>query len=295
MSDLSAFGLLNIDKPSQMTSHDVVAKVRRYTKTKKVGHAGTLDPLATGVLVICVGRATRLSEYVMHTTKRYQARVHLGVTTDTYDAEGTVLQERDANHITREMVEAALTHFVGDIAQVPPMYSAIKQGGRKLYELARAGEIVERPARQVTIAQLTVLDWSPPHFTLDVECSAGTYIRSLAYDLGEILGVGAHLAGLIRTASGVFRLEEAIQLDSLLDNPNWQDKLIPADEALAQLPALHLDESAYDHIRHGRAIPGGDDCVDNTLARAYAPDGNFVAIIQAKGGIWHPHKVFLDS
>jgi tRNA pseudouridine55 synthase len=291
---LSAFGLLNIDKPLQMTSHDVVAKVRRYTKIKKVGHAGTLDPLATGVLVLCVGRATRLSEYVMHTTKRYQARVHLGVTTDTYDAEGTVQQERDASHITCEQLETALTDFTGDIEQVPPMYSAIKQGGRKLYELARAGEVVERPARQITIDQLVIQDWSPPLFTLDVMCSAGTYIRSLAYDLGEVLGVGAHLAGLVRTASGAFHLEQAIKLNTLLDNPNWQDYLIPADQALAHLPALHLDEAAYDHIGHGRAIPGGDGFTDDTLARAYAPDGNFVAILRAKAGIWHPHKVFLN-
>ncbi|NDJ61826.1 MAG: tRNA pseudouridine(55) synthase TruB, partial [Chloroflexi bacterium] len=198
------FGFLNIDKPLGWTSHDVVAKLRRGLQIKKIGHAGTLDPLATGVLVICLGAATRLSEYVMDTTKRYRAVVHLGVTTDTYDAEGEITAQRPSDHLSEADVRDALGAFVGALEQVPPMYSAIKQGGRKLYDLARAGEVVERPPRPVHIHALEVVAWQPPQVTLDVTCSPGTYIRSLAYDLGAALGVGAHLAGLMRTASGSF-------------------------------------------------------------------------------------------
>jgi tRNA pseudouridine55 synthase len=273
------------------TSHDVVAQVRRVTGIKKVGHAGTLDPLATGVLVVCVGAATRLSEYVMHATKRYRARVQLGITTDTYDAEGAVLIERDSSHITRELVEGALARFLGDIEQIPPMYSAIKQGGRKLYELARAGETVERAARPIRIDALSIIDWSLPEFTLDVTCSAGTYIRSLAYDLGEALGVGAHLAGLVRTASGVFTLEHAVGLETLLDSPDWKSYLILPDVVLAEMPTVFLDAVAAVHILHGRAIPAGD-VADNVLGRAYNAEGHFIAIVRAMNGLWRPEKVF---
>ncbi|MBZ0293072.1 MAG: tRNA pseudouridine(55) synthase TruB [Anaerolineae bacterium] len=284
-------GFLNIDKPLGVTSHDVVAHVRRGLKIKKVGHAGTLDPLATGVLVICVGAATRLSEYVMHTTKQYRAQVHLGIETETYDAEGSVIAECDASAVPREAVEQALLSFVGDIDQTPPMYSAIKQGGRKLYELARAGETVERPARAVRIDNLTLVDWSPPRFTIDVTCSAGTYIRSLAHDLGEVLGVGAHLSGLIRTASGAFGLENATALDTLLSSDDWQQYLITPRMALAQLPSLTLDQAAVDHILHGRTIPV-EQAPDAELVQAYDPQGVFIAVLKRSGSHWRPHKVF---
>jgi tRNA pseudouridine55 synthase len=288
------FGFLNINKPLHLTSHDVIAKIRRGLGIKKAGHAGTLDPLATGVLVVCVGQATRLSEYVMHTTKRYHARIRLGVTTDTYDAEGQVIQERDASHITREAVEAALMGFLGDIEQVPPMYSAIKQAGKKLYELARSGVTVEREARHVTIHELVLLDWTTSEFTLDISCSEGTYIRSLAFDLGEKLGVGAHLAGLVRTASGNFTLEESVSLDELLNNPDWRQHLISPDVALSHIPAIHLDPTASDHILHGRTIPAGD-MLDAIFARAYNHEGRFIAIVQSQSGAWRPHKVFLPQ
>lgn len=286
------FGFLNINKPPGMTSHDVVAKIRRGLKIKKVGHAGTLDPLATGVLVVCLGMATRLSEYVMDSTKRYRARVHLGVTTDTYDAEGEILLQRDCTHITQANVEQALAVFTGEIEQIPPMYSAIKQGGRKLYELARAGETVEREARRVRIDALTVGEWTPPYFTLDVTCSAGTYIRSLAYDLGEALGVGAHLAGLIRVASGRFALEDAITLDDLFSADDWQSHLIPPQSALADWPVVNLDSDSVDHIAHGRVVPGAQT-QDGILVLAYAPGGEFIAILRSDAGAWKPHKVFL--
>lgn len=286
------FGFLDIHKAQGMTSHDVVAKVRRGLKIKKVGHAGTLDPMATGVLVVCLGGATRLSEYVMQSTKRYRARVHLGVTTDTYDADGEVQLRRDAAHITHSDVESALVHFQGDIQQIPPMYSAIKQGGRKLYDLARAGEVVEREPRAVRIDGLEIMNWTPPEFTLDVTCSAGTYIRSLAYDLGEHLGVGAYLSGLIRLASGRFKIEESHTLDDLLTAEDWMQFVIPPQAALADWPAVHLTAADADHILHGRAIQHSDSYISD-LAFAYAPDGQLIAIVQAGDGLLRPHKVFL--
>ncbi|MEP6984681.1 MAG: tRNA pseudouridine(55) synthase TruB [Chloroflexota bacterium] len=290
MSDISGF--LNINKPLNMTSHDVVAKIRRTFKIKKVGHAGTLDPLATGILIICVGNATRLSEYVMHATKHYRARVHLGVTTDTYDAEGAVFQERDPSHIQLVDVEAKLGAFLGDIEQMPPMYSAIKQGGQKLYDLARAGQTVERELRPVKIASLKIEDWSPPEFTLDVVCSAGTYIRSLAFDLGEALDVGAHLSGLSRVSSGTFQLENALTLETLFASEDWHQYLIPPQVALADWPTVQLSEEDADHILHGRAIQAPQ--TSNELSFAYDPNGQLIAILRADAGLWRPHKVFSD-
>lgn len=292
MAEVSGF--LNINKPLHMTSHDVVAKIRRGLKFKKVGHAGTLDPLASGVLVISVGNATRFSEYVMNSTKRYRAQVHLGITTETYDAEGAILQERDASHIQRKDVESQLGVFLGDIKQIPPMYSAIKQGGRKLYDMARAGETVEREARAVRIDSLDIIEWSPPEFTLDVVCSAGTYIRSLAYDLGEALGIGAHLSGLSRLASGMFRLDGAVELGTLLASDAWQQYLIPPQIALSDWPTVQLSAEETEHILHGRSIGMDVNLAAGELALGYASDNHLVAILRADSGSWRPHKVFSD-
>lgn len=290
---MTVFGFLNIDKPPGLTSHDVVAKLRRGLTMKKIGHAGTLDPLATGVLVLCLGSATRLSDYVMHATKHYEARVHLGVTTTTYDAEGDVTAQHDTGHITRADVEAALEPFRGNIEQLPPMYSAIKQGGRKLYDLARAGETVERQPRPIRIDALDITDWQPPHFTLSVTCSAGTYIRSLAFDIGEVLGVGAHLAGLVRTASGRFTLADAVALDDLLADPAWTRHLIPPSVALADYPRLDLDTAAVEELRHGRPIQAEAGIPDDTLTFGYMDDDHLLAILRSRGRWWRPQKVFL--
>ena len=286
------FGLLNIDKPGGPTSHDLVAAVRRGTRVKKVGHAGTLDPLATGVLVLCLGPATRLSEYVMRSRKRYRARVHFGVVTDTYDAQGEIVARSDALP-ERAAVEAALADFRGAIEQVPPMYSAIKRGGRKLYELARAGQDVERPPRAVTVYRLALLDWQPPFATLDVECSPGTYIRSLAHDLGQALGCGAHLAALQRRASGRFRVEDAVPWDEFraaMEAGTWQQYLLPPDLALADAPAVHLSAEQAARVLHGNTIAARE--VAGDLARAYDPAGRFVAVLERRGADWKPQKVF---
>ena len=289
---MTVLGFLNIDKPAGLTSHDVVARVRRGLKIKKVGHAGTLDPMATGVLVLCMGAATRLSEYVMHTAKGYQARVRLGITTDTYDADGEILAEHDASTITQAAVQRVLAEFTGDIEQVPPMYSAIKRQGKKLYELARAGQTVERDPRPVRIEALEIGEWSPPEFTLNVRCSAGTYIRSIAHDIGAGLGVGAHLSGLVRTASGHFTLENAVALDALLASDDWQAHLVGPEVALAHIPAVTLDDAAVAGVQHGRAV-AADNAESGLLAQAYGPHGEFVAIIEGDGMRWHPRKVFL--
>lgn len=283
-------GFLNVDKPVGMTSHDVVAAVRRGLRIKKAGHAGTLDPLASGVLVVCLGSATRLSEYVMASTKRYRARVRLGVETDTYDAEGEVLAARDASGVTLDAVEQALEPLRGEIAQIPPMYSAVKQGGRKLYELARAGETVARAARPVFIEMLTVTEWTPPIVTLDIVCSAGTYVRSLAHDLGAALGVGAHLAGLVRLASGVFKLEDAVPLDVLLAEPDWTRRVIPPAAALTRWPVVDLDADALSRVMRGQALPDARASA-GTLAQGRAPDGELAAVLEGDGVRWRPIKV----
>ncbi len=295
---MSIFGFLNIDKPPGMTSHDVVAIVRKGIGDKKikVGHAGTLDPMATGVLIVCVGHATRLSEYAMHQTKVYKATVHLGVNTTTYDAEGDVVAT-DERPVSQSEVEAVLPQFRGEIEQVPPMYSAIKQGGKKLYELARQGKTVERPPRQVTIHQLDLHNWNFPTFDLTVGCSAGTYIRSLAYDIGQAVDVGAHLSALRRTQSGYFTADEAVQLDDLrtaFAEKTWPAHLIPVENALIDIPRLDLDAEAVKIVQDGGFIPREED---NTapLLRAYTADGQLIALMEPHpkySHYWKPKKVF---
>lgn len=309
---MNLFGFLNINKPLGVTSHDVVAQVRRAAKTHfgqklKVGHAGTLDPLADGVLVICLGGATRLSDYVMNTTKRYRARVRFGISTTTYDAEGEIIAERDAQAITREQVTAALSHFIGHIEQIPPMYSAIKQGGKKLYELAREGKTVERAGRAVHISDIALTDWTSPECTLDVTCSAGTYIRSLAHDLGERLGCGAYLTGLTRTASGSFTLENAVALDNLLNTPHWDSHLIRPETPLINMgwPQYALTDAQVIDLKQGRAILLDTDessqyrdvVNDASYLLGMTPDGTLATFLQPDSldnGVWHPRKVFLD-
>lgn len=289
---MNASGFLNIDKPSGMTSHDVVAMLRQGLRLRKLGHAGTLDPLATGVLVLCVGQATRLSEYVMQGRKRYRAEVTAGVSTGTLDREGAVLEERDASGLTREQVEDALHAFRGEIEQVPPMYSAVKQDGRKLYELAREGKSVERRTRRVTMDELEVVDWSPPRFTLELACSAGTYVRSLAQDLGEALGTGAHLSGLVRSASGVFRLENALSPQQVLAAGDWPSLLVSPVEAMPDLPPVYVRSAGQERLLQGRTVPREEEDPDVALAQATGPTGALLAIVARDGSNWQPRKVF---
>ncbi|MBX3064262.1 MAG: tRNA pseudouridine(55) synthase TruB [Anaerolineae bacterium] len=299
---IEPFGFLVVDKPQGMTSHDVVAKTRRGTGIKRIGHVGTLDPLATGMLVLCVGAATRLSEYVMHTDKLYMATVRLGIETSTYDAEGEVISTADARHISKDQIDRALGRFRGAILQVPPMYSAIKQGGKKLYELAREGQVVERDPRPITIHAIHTYETQRPHDipnVLDAKivvwCSSGTYIRSIAHDLGETLGVGAHLVALHRRIIGGFQhMTPWGTMLAAFHDGSWRQFLWDETIALSSIPALHLSDEETQFVQQGRLI-GENAAVDGTLRRAYTADGKFLAILAAREGHWHPHKVFSSA
>lgn len=289
MTDLS--GVLCVDKPLGMTSHDVVGRVRRVAGLRRVGHAGTLDPLATGVLLLCLGRAARLIEYLVGHDKVYETTVRLGQTTATYDAEGDVLEERPFHHLTHPQIEDALQPFRGDILQQPPIYSAIKQGGQPLYKLARQGKTaVERPYRPVTIHELTLLSWEPPHLSLRIGCSSGTYIRSLGYDLGEALGCGGHLSALRRLAVGDFGIETAVALQDLTPE-NITEYLLAPETAVRHLPRLDLPETAAADILQGKPIPR-DEAPSAELVRAYSPNGEFLGVVAAVDAQWRAHKMF---
>jgi tRNA pseudouridine55 synthase len=284
-------GVLCVDKPLGMTSHDVVNRIRRLAGLRRVGHAGTLDPLATGVLLLCLGRATRLIEYMVGHDKVYETTVRLGQTTATYDAEGEVVVERPFRHLTLSQIEEALQPFRGDIQQQPPLYSAIKQGGQPLYKLARQGKTeVVRPFRPVTIHELALLNWEPPHLSLRIGCSSGTYIRSLGYDLGEALGCGGHLSALRRLAVGDFGLETAVPLADLTPD-NMTDYLLPPDTAVRHLPRLELTETAAEAILQGKVIPQTSPATAK-LARAYNLSGQFLGIVGSQDDAWVARKMF---
>ncbi len=295
-----AQGILNVNKPLGRTSHDVVERIRELTAVRRVGHAGTLDPLATGVLLVCVGRAaTRVAEFLMGQPKFYRTDVRLGVTTDTFDAEGEVVAESSVE-ACRADVEAVLEKFRGSIEQTPPMYSAVKHQGKPLYKLARRGVEVERAPRRVEVYSLELTAWDPPRCTLEVKCSAGTYVRALVHDLGQELGCGAYVTALTRLASGRFRLKNSVALDRLARmarEGRWSDLLRPIDEALAdQFPALHLDACAAKRLCSGQAIESDELRAEGgALVRVYGPRGQFLALasFNAAEGAWRPRKVFV--
>ena len=286
--------LLVVDKPVGPTSHQVVTLIRRGTGIRKVGHAGTLDPRASGVLILCLGSATRLSEYLSTSSKQYEAVVRFGSATRTYDAEGDVIYETGESPTKREIMKY-LPEFTGEIQQVPPPYSAIKVKGKKAYELARDGKDVELESRSVNISKLEIASYRPPDLSLRIECSAGTYIRSLAHDLGQRMGTGAYLAGLRRTKAGPFKIEDATPLAMLevgFIAENWEQYVIPAAEALPDFPIIAVNGESLKKLRNGHRIeaePGSEG-----LARALDPEGELVAVLEAveDGTLWHPVKVF---
>ncbi|OGO27734.1 MAG: tRNA pseudouridine(55) synthase TruB [Chloroflexi bacterium RBG_16_52_11] len=292
-------GVLVVDKPVGLTSHDVVQVIRRGTGIRRAGHTGTLDPRASGVLVILIGPAVRLSEYVSASDKRYQATIRLGSSTDTFDAEGVVTASTNAwNNISEEQFDEILQKFVGEIEQVPPPYSAIKVKGRRAYEMAREGEEVELEPRKIHVYSLEVLEWAPPEVVIDVYCSSGTYVRSLANDLGSELGCGAHLIGLRRTKSGKFTLRDAVPLRRLQEAFNageWYRYLIPAAEALADWPMVELDADQVELIRHGHRVQA--DSGSMGWARGVSQQGDLVALLEIDEATleWQPRKVFFQS
>jgi tRNA pseudouridine55 synthase len=301
-------GLLNINKPKGITSHDVVKRVRKLSGQRRVGHTGTLDPMATGVLLVCLGQATRLIEYLLSGRKHYRATIRFGLTTSTLDAEGEIIRQTDPSTLTEARLREILPAFLGEIQQVPPIFSAIKRAGQPLYKLARAGEAIELPPRPVTIYTLTWHTWQPPDLTLEISCSAGTYIRALARDLGEAAGTGACLIELVRIANANWSLDQSVSLETLereaqAGSSGWQKYLQPIAQILNHLPKVVLDEVAAAHVRYGRLvkiipttiIPVGATPTETPLLRAYTTNGEFLAILalaDAAEGTWQPKKVF---
>ncbi|MBD2579541.1 tRNA pseudouridine(55) synthase TruB [Oscillatoria sp. FACHB-1406] len=300
MSELF-FGFLNLNKPAGLTSHDCVARVRRILKMKKVGHGGTLDPAATGVLPIALGKATRLLQFLPE-PKAYRARIRFGICTATDDLEGEVLEARPVPDLTLAQVEAVIPQFIGRIVQIPPAYSAIQRDGKRLYELARAGEVVEVPSREVEVSGIEVLDWVPgefPELEMAISCGGGTYIRAIARDLGTVLGTGATLAVLVRTLSCGLRLEDSMSLEMLEAQQQQQAfRAIAPGSILEHLTEITLSEEEIFCWQRGQRI----SCQqmldsDETLFRVRAEEGGFLGIgereISDGVPVLHPKIVLL--
>ncbi len=289
-------GILNLHKPSGISSHDAVYAVRKVLPNTKVGHAGTLDPMASGVLLICLGHATRVTEYLQAHTKIYRARVRLGVETDTYDATGRVIAEKPIAS-TPKQIERAVRSFIGKLSQKPPAYSAIKQQGTPLYKLARRGVDVETAPRDVEIYAIESLAFELPDVEFTVRCSKGTYIRSIAHDLGEKLDCGAHLSALTRLASGEFTLEQSLTLDQLRDATARgviATHLHPLDRALTHFQAAILDPDTAKKLLNGISVTLSGDFT-SPLVRAYSSNGELLALLEPTDDekIWKPKKVFV--
>ncbi|MFQ6131087.1 MAG: tRNA pseudouridine(55) synthase TruB [Armatimonadota bacterium] len=298
-------GVLNVCKPPGMTSHDVVTHVRRTAGIKRVGHTGTLDPMAAGVLVLCLGRGTRAAEYLVHADKSYVAELTLGVSTDTLDAEGDIVAEADASGVTEKAMREGLAGLVGEREQRPPMFSAAKRQGRKLYELARQGQTVERAPRRVSIHGVSLLRMEPgkrAKALFEVTCSKGTYVRSLCAELGEALGCGGHLSFLVRTRAGRHRLEQARTIEELPDRAAIESGLEPLSAALAHLPLIEVSARQRRMLANGRPVwvsrQVEAEPADGALARGCDSDGELVCVgeytREAQRGVLRPKKVFVN-
>ena len=287
-------GIVIVDKPQDWTSQDVTARLRRVFNTRRIGHGGTLDPMATGVLPVFVGRATRGVEFFEHAEKVYETTIRFGLTTDTEDITGKVLTETQVQ-LTEEDLENVLPRFRGDILQVPPMYSAIKVNGQKLYDLARKGREVERQPRPITIHELQLLEFSGNEARLRVRCSKGTYIRTLCKDIGEALGCGGCMAALRRVQAGEYTLEGSVPLRQLLDiseaGEDVEHLLRPVDTMFASHRALKLNEKQTRLVKNGNAFSA--DCADGTY-RVYGPNGEFLALCKAENGKVSTIKSFFE-
>ena len=308
-------GIINVYKEAGFTSHDVVAKLRGICKQKKIGHTGTLDPDAVGVLPVCLGSGTKLCDMLTGETKEYIAGFQLGIATDTQDISGKILEEKEV-HVSTEQVKEMLSHFVGELQQVPPMYSALKVGGKKLYELAREGKEVERKARPITIYELELLKAEHPEYEIRVVCSKGTYIRTLCHDIGQALSCGAVMTSLVRSRVGEFRLKDAKTLDELqelADQGRVQEAVIPVEEMFHALPAIQVSDGAQKALRNGNQLKRsevlmkeeagttgkipGEFPVDQGEYRVYSMDSRFCAIYRYEGDrrLFTPVKMFLEG
>jgi tRNA pseudouridine55 synthase len=296
-------GIFNINKPPGKTSFSVVSAVRRLSRENRVGHGGTLDPAASGVLPICLGQGTRVTEFLLEAPKAYQAEIEFGVATDTDDATGKIISWGDPSGVSRQKLLSALNSFRGLVSQTPPMYSAVKQGGKPLYKLARQGIEVKRQSRLRWIYRLELKSWQPPLATIIVECERGTYIRALARDLGQLLGCGAHLRSLLRLRCGPFDIKDAVSLSQLEDafrDGYWQELIYPIDFVLWHWAAVVVDSGAEVDIRNGRPLvfAGGDNLkASGERCRAYTSDGSFLGVLKfnSETGQWQPEKVFTGS
>ena len=286
-------GLLFIDKPAGPTSHDIVNRIRQLSGIRRIGHTGTLDPLASGLLIICVGRATRLSEYLADLPKSYLTIIRLGQETDTYDAEGEIIREHPVQ-VTEKQLFEALDQFHGRINQLPPMFSAVKHEGQPLYKYARQGRSVPRSPRTVTIHKIEIENWESPNLELSIDCSSGTFIRSLAHDLGNALQCGGHVASLRRMAIGAHTIDQAVSPDELT-NENWTSFLKPAETSVSHLPKVHLSTQDAANIMHGLQVPIHDDHLQGSLVQAYDSDGQFIGVLESEDSNWHGKKVLYDQ
>ncbi len=287
-------GILAVDKPRGWTSHDVVARVRRIAGQRQVGHGGTLDPMATGVLPLGLGQGTRLLEYISAGRKSYTATVRFGAGTDTFDADGTIVEEAPWEHLTESAIRRLLPTFTGAIMQRPPAYSAIKRGGEPLYRLARRGEQIEIEPRPVTVYRIELRRVALPEIEIEVECGSGTYIRSLAHDLGVAAGSAAHLVALRRTAAGSLSAHDAVPLDILSAGGReaLAEALLALDRPVWRLPAIIVGEAHARDISQGKTL--GTEPHGHELCRAYGENGVFLAILRydASESHWQPQKVF---
>lgn len=304
MAAHSHAGVLNIDKPQGLTSHDVVNRVRRLLGIRRVGHAGSLDPLATGVLLVCVGQATRIAEYLQSGVKLYAVTVRLGEETDTYDAEGQLTARHPVPPLSQDELAAAVSAFCGSLMQRPPIFSALKRDGRPLYQLARAGVEVETEPRPVTLFAAELISWQLPELTLHLSTSPGFYVRSLAHDLGQALGCGGHVSALRRLASGSWLVADAIGLDELAAaGERWTSFLHGLPAALSMLAAVVLPLPLAQRFALGQPVPIGELEAESTAPtapgeyRVFAAPERFLGIgrLDPDHGLLRPHKIFVDS
>jgi tRNA pseudouridine55 synthase len=286
-------GVLLVDKPEGPTSHDVVAMARRALRTKRVGHTGTLDPFASGLLILCLGPSTRLAEYLSGLPKSYSATIRLGVSTTTDDATGESIFTGDAGGVSRESLLEALATQVGEIDQLPPFFSAKKVDGERMYAAARRGERVERQPSRVTISSIDLVTFDPPIAEITVDCGSGTYIRSIARDIGEILGVGGHLTHLRRTRVGTFSVADAVPVSELADEVAVSGAFRPPSSAVSHLPSLALGDAEIAALRHGRAVPAADALPAGGPIALLGAAGELLAIGERIGDDVQPRKVFL--
>lgn len=293
-------GIISINKPFGVTSTQVVREIKRHSKQNKVGHSGTLDPTAEGVLPICIGQATKVVENIMQFKKEYIGTIRFGISTDTFDSAGKIVKVSEINNISEKKIENTLKNFLGDIQQTPPLFSALKNNGKRLYHIARSGKSIKLTPRNVYVKKITLLEWKPPNAKIFVQCGKGFYMRSLAQDLGEILNTGAHLSYLIRNSVGPFKIDNSISLSNAVDcfkKNNWHKNILNPDFALQNIQHTILNEIDEKKMKTGQKIPITatiENFESENFIKAYNSKKDFLGILSkdSEKGLWKPYKVF---